>query len=766
MFRSINSKFYLLALLLALAFASGYAILAYFQEQQETSSELARQAILLKQDISAISELFSDIRFYEKVILSTQDAEADIHFGRLTAEVNNRLGQFKTRQFDQATATSLQHIEVYMQKYSEVIGRLIQLHTHRRLQSTEMETSYRAMVSIIVSHQTTTFLAPLFNFAHFFMNYQSAPDLQKYQALHLITQSLARESAKPGSDQGPLASHLTTFAKYLEESFATEREIVRTQQEVENVNALIRSSLNQMVDTSNTRLATTLADSTAIRQRLEAMFTAAMIIGILALLSILTFISRQIILPIRSIARVMQRVSQGEITARIQVNELSRDELDQFGRSFNTMLDSIEEKNIALHEYQKKLEENIREISARESESRKLSAQLQRAEKMEAIGTLAGGVAHDLNNILSGIVSYPELLLLDMPEDSPYRSSIETIQQSGQKAAAIVQDLLTLARRGVPVMQVISLNTLVNEYLASPVHQQQLKENPAVEVTARLAPDLLNIKGSPVHLAKTVMNLITNAMESITTRGKVDVRTENRSISGTMTGYDNIRQGDYAVLIVTDTGSGIGDGDINKIFEPFFTKKRMGKSGSGLGLAVVWGTVKDHNGYIDVKSREKQGTTFTLYFPITREEEENDSTGLAVDQYHGQGETVLVVDDVESQRLIASAMLTRLGYAVTTAASGEEAVQRLARQPADILVLDMLMPPGIDGLETYRRALAINPRQRAIIATGYSETARVKSTQELGASAFIKKPYTIQQLGMAIRKGLHPHQGGKGPPPP
>ncbi len=362
---------------------------------------------------------------------------------------------------------------------------------------------------------------------------------------------------------------------------------------------------------------------------------------------------------------------------------------------------------------------DITELKRAEQEKRDLEARLQRAQKMEAIGTLAGGVAHDLNNILSGIVSYPELLLMDIPLDSPQRKPILTIQKSGERAAAIVQDLLTLARRGVITTKVINLNAVIGEYLKSPEYKNLRTHHPDVQVKSSLKTNLMNMLGSPVHLSKTVMNLVTNAAEAISDEGEIIISTENRHIDKSLNGYDNIKQGDYVTLRVSDTGIGIPFKDLERIFEPFYTKKVMGKSGTGLGMAVVWGTVKDHKGYIDVKSVEGEGTTFTLYFPV-----------------------------------VASQMLTKLGYSVASVSSGEEAVDYMKNHAPDLVVLDMIMGPSMDGLDTYKKILEIHPYQKAIITSGYSETQRVKEAQRLGATSYVKKPYLLEKIGKVIRTEL------------
>jgi PAS domain S-box-containing protein len=388
------------------------------------------------------------------------------------------------------------------------------------------------------------------------------------------------------------------------------------------------------------------------------------------------------------------------------------------------------------------------------TERKRLEERLHRAEKMEALGTLAGGVAHDLNNVLGGLVGYSELLLMDIPEGNPWRRHVTSVLQSSLRAAAIIQDLLTLARRGVEISEVVNLNNVISDYFKTPEFEKLKAYHQYVTYKTDIEENLLNIKGSPVHLEKTIMNLMSNASEAISGRGEVMIRTENHCLDKPIRGYDYMREGDYVVLTVSDNGKGISSADIKKIFEPFYTKKVMGRSGTGLGLAVVWGTVKDHGGHIDVQSEDGKGSTFKIYLPVTREELSKGQQKISPDQYMGKGESILVVDDVKEQREVATSMLARLSYRVDAVSSGEEAVTYLRTQEVDLLVLDMIMDPGIDGLETYQRVLEINPKQKAVIVSGFSETDRVKRAQELGAGAYVKKPYILEKIGMAVRKEL------------
>jgi CheY-like chemotaxis protein len=353
-----------------------------------------------------------------------------------------------------------------------------------------------------------------------------------------------------------------------------------------------------------------------------------------------------------------------------------------------------------------------------------------------------------------GIVSYPEFLLSRMKADDPLYKPLKKISESGQKAAATVEDLLTLARRGVTTTEVLDFNAVVKEYLQSPEFIKLKSLHTGVRFFSKLDNTLLNLRGSALHLKKTVMNLVSNAAEAIKGRGTVLISTSNCYVDRPIRGYSDVCEGDYILLSVEDDGMGIDPKDIGQIFEPFYTNKIMGRSGTGLGMAVVWGAVQDHHGYIDVQSSPEIGTKIQIYLPITRETNDRKAEEHPQMEIQGHGESILIVDDVADQREIASKILEGLGYVVEAVESGEAALDYLKKNTVALIVLDMIMDPGMDGLETYQAIQAIRPGQKAIIVSGYSETDRVKAAQALGAGAYLKKPYVLETLGMAVRTEL------------
>ena len=396
---------------------------------------------------------------------------------------------------------------------------------------------------------------------------------------------------------------------------------------------------------------------------------------------------------------------------------------------------------------------NITERKKAAAETEQLEKQLNQAKRMESIGLMAGGVAHDLNNILSGVVGYPELILKTISEDVVLKKQIEAIQESGIRAAAVVDDLLTIARGAASTREIYNLDSLVLEYLGSLECAKIKSLYPEVVVDHQFNAKQANISCSPVHINKCLMNLVTNAVEAIKSSGTVVVATRNCFIDEAASVEQSIKIGEYVVLEVRDSGPGIAKENLEHIFEPFYSRKVMARSGTGLGLTVVWNTMQDHRGNIFVES-SSQGTTFKLFFPASQQEAGETTEKDTTDHSTTDSEHILVVDDVSLLRDLASQMLETLGYKVDSVSSGESAIQFVKEKQVDVIILDMLMEPGISGYQTYKEIIKLYPEQRAIIASGFSESDDVKATMKLGASGFIKKPYTMDELGRAVKMAL------------
>lgn len=378
------------------------------------------------------------------------------------------------------------------------------------------------------------------------------------------------------------------------------------------------------------------------------------------------------------------------------------------------------------------------------SETKKLRDLTSRAERLEAAGTVAGQVAHDFNNLLGPIVAYPEMIKAELPKGHKCIEYIKDIESTAKKMADINQDLLTLGRRGYFKKEVINLNDIIERSI------NEIKyRSPNIVFNVDKSKDLMNINAGPSQISRMLYNLVSNSLDALNWVGEIFIKTENYYADDVSIAYQIIPKGEYVKLTVSDNGTGIDPEITNKIFEPFFTTKTTEKQrGSGLGMSIVDAVMKDHDGYIDYRTRLGEGTSFYLYFPVSRDPAEKAKKEKV--KLKGN-EKLMVVDDDTMQREVIKNLLKPLGYRVTVIDSGEKALEKLKRDPQDLLILDMIMPGGIDGTETYKRVLEINPAQRAIIVSGFSETSRVKEAVKLGASSFIRKPLTKTALCLAIR---------------
>lgn len=409
--------------------------------------------------------------------------------------------------------------------------------------------------------------------------------------------------------------------------------------------------------------------------------------------------------------------------------------------------------NVAKTKVVDDLEWKNRQLMEALNELKTTQIQLMQSEKMAAVGQTAGGVAHDLNNILAGVVGYPELLLTSLPEQSEIRKPIETILKSGKRAAAIVSDLMALTQGDVRDKRAVELEALTGEVLQSEWFQQFAEDKPGVEVVTAFGDEPTIVYSSPPHIRKMMRNLLANSIFWLKGAGRVRISVCTERVHRSMDAEGNEICDSLAVLRVENNGPTISEDDCKKIFEPFYTRKILGMQGTGLGLTVVWNVVNEHGGSIAVESGPGLGNVFTIHLPadegaVPQRAEELQETGDAT------GQRILVIDDEPLQRDIAGKMLERFGYEVHLCASGEEAVKYLQKQSADLVILDMLMPPGMNGLETYQQILEIQPRQKAIIVSGYAENKDVQRAMELGAGVYVKKPYTMHQIVQSVKREL------------
>ncbi|HEU5182062.1 MAG TPA: PAS domain S-box protein [Candidatus Polarisedimenticolia bacterium] len=377
--------------------------------------------------------------------------------------------------------------------------------------------------------------------------------------------------------------------------------------------------------------------------------------------------------------------------------------------------------------------------------------QLRHSQKMEAIGTLAGGVAHDFNNLLTGILGYAELLKLGSRPGEKVFQSAEVIEKAASRAASLTQQLLGFARRGKHQNVSLDLHASIQEVTG--LLGRTLDKS--INLRQELCTEPVMIQGDPGQMGQVILNLAVNAADAMTAGGDLVFRTSIVKLTDDQRARHAGHNGAHHVLLsVTDSGCGIPSDVLPRVFEPFFTTKERGK-GTGMGLAMVYGIVQNHGGFIEIDTTVGHGTTFRLYFPEASRTDRPQSARLAAGQSRAGSGTVLVVDDEESVRCVATAFLEEMGYTVLTAKDGEEAVQiyRGSQVPIDLVIIDMIMPK-LGGRDCFRALKKVNPEVRAIISTGYDVNAAAQEILDEGMRGFIQKPYLMRQLSDVVSAAL------------
>ena len=400
----------------------------------------------------------------------------------------------------------------------------------------------------------------------------------------------------------------------------------------------------------------------------------------------------------------------------------------------------------------------IRDISERkraEAQERHLSEQLQRAQKMEAIGTLASGIAHDFNNILTGILGYAELILHQTREGEPFHKAATIIGQAAERGASLTRRILTVARKEKLERHLADLNVLVRD--AAELLRKNLPEN--IELVLDLDEKLPLLKVDPAQIDQVVMNLATNARDAMPDGGRLTIETAVASPAELQNAQSAAPREDFLRLAVSDTGIGMDEDTQQRVYDPFFTTKRTGR-GTGLGLYIVHTVISNHGGQVRLYSEPGKGTRISVYLPVTRggmDAEEPPQLDL-----RGSG-TILVIDDEYAVREMCRDLLTPLGYTVLTAGDGEEGVRayRAAQERIDLVVLDMIMPK-MDGREVFEELRKIRADARVILCSGYSPSGYtgIETLIAAGARGFVQKPFTLKAIGTAIREAL----AGTSPP--
>jgi DNA-binding response OmpR family regulator len=398
----------------------------------------------------------------------------------------------------------------------------------------------------------------------------------------------------------------------------------------------------------------------------------------------------------------------------------------------------------------------------RHTEERKkiLHDQLNRSERMASLGTLAEGAAHDLREILQPVENTAGEMLKKIEPGHEHVVKLQELDEAMRKASAVIRDLEAIGKSNTLNKTNLQINQVISDYLKSREYHQISYLSPKVKIETVFDPDLPLVLGSSHHLRQLIANLITNALESMIGGGILRIRTASKTLEAAAGRFGSRSPGDYVEIVFADTAPQLSEDDVERVFEPFYVRRRMGRRLlSGLGMTLVYRVVEDHRGFVDLRSGEAIGNIFSVYFPVSRE---SDTAILELRPDYTGSERILLVDDSEPQRTAASAMLRELGYEVSMAENGYAAVElvkaRLAdkpgKRPYDLMVIDLVLGDAFDGVETYKNVLELYPAQRAVLASGFADITRIVEARKLGISRCFQKPYTVETLGKNIRLAL------------
>jgi len=393
----------------------------------------------------------------------------------------------------------------------------------------------------------------------------------------------------------------------------------------------------------------------------------------------------------------------------------------------------------------------IRDITERrqaEEANKKLEHELRHAQKMEAIGTLAGGIAHDFNNILMNIQGNVSLMMMDIDPTDPYYENLKKIEDSVENAASLTRQILGFARGGKYYIKEMDLNELVEK--TSKLFGHARKE---ISMSTKLQENIWSVKADQSQIEQVLLNIYVNAWQAMPSGGNLYIAVKNVVIDETYITTFAIQLGRYVRMSITDTGAGMDESTRQRVFDPFFTTRGIGK-GAGLGLAAVYGIVKNHDGFITVYSEQGKGSTFNIYLPAC--EIIKDDKKKETDRRIAGTGTILFVDDEEMIIDVGQAILKKLGYNVIVATGGKEAVDVFEKNKdkIDLVILDMIMP-DMNGNEVFDRIREINPDVKVMLSSGYALNGQAAGIMDKGCNGFIQKPFNVNKLSVKLSEILH-----------
>lgn len=604
MFRTINQRFYTIAGVLVFLFCFNYVQLAYFINEETRIAAQGEDIIDIERNIRNLLNLFFRMRYWERAVFSQEFPDAEQHFGKLMAEMKSQLSIMKIRSPENDISRDLAEVAKILSSYEQNFNQLIQLNTDQRLQLTRLESSYQSLASSILDTGKLNFLKPLLVITHFQIGYVRAHQQTEYQALNVVINSLKNKFILDELLDERLESYMDGYRRVLEEDFAIDQKFKTVARHFNDTSAALTDLLGSISGRAQELLNDEFLAADAIRKRLKYSFLISSALSVVALLFILMIVARKIINPIRSVARVMMDIKAGKSSSRFDYASNQKDDIVQLGLIFNDMLDTLEQKNRQLIEYQSELEAKVQELALRQQERETLIGELEA--KNAELERFTYTVSHDLKSPLITIRGFLGFLQEDAMAGNAERmkSDIEYITAATEKMQWLLNDLLELSRIGrlMNPPEEIHFEEIVQE--ATETVSGRLN---AQKVHVKIAADQQRLYGDRQRLREVFENLLDNAIKYSHSQPAPEITVGIRSV------------GDEVIYYVQDNGIGVAPQYQNKIFG-LFEKLDPAMEGTGVGLAIVKRIIEIHGGRIWVESKGIGcGSTFCFTLPVNFE---------------------------------------------------------------------------------------------------------------------------------------------------
>ena len=601
MFRTINQRFYTIAGVLVFLFCLNYVQLAYFINEESRIAAQGEDIIDIERNIRNLLNLFFRMRYWERAVFSQEFPDAELHFGQIMAEMKSQLSILRNRSPENYISRDLEEVAKILSSYEQNFNQLIQLNTDQRLQLTRLESSYQSLASSILDTRKLNFLKPLLIITHFQIGYVRAHQQTEYQALKVVINSLKNKFIQDELLDERLESYMDSYRRVLEEDFGIDQKFKTAARHFNETSAKLTELLRSISGRAQDLLNDEFLAADAIRKRLKYSFLISSAVSVVALLFILLIVARKIINPIRSVARVIMDIKAGKSSSRFDYASGQKDDIVQLGFIFNDMLDTLEQKNRQLIEYQSELEKKVQELAVREQERETLIGELEA--KNAELERFTYTVSHDLKSPLITIRGFLGFLQEDATNGNVQRlkSDIAYITAATEKMQWLLNDLLELSRIGrlMNSPEEIDFDEIVREALEMVSGRLN-----AQKVQVKIAADRHLLYGDRQRLREVFENLLDNAIKYLHSQPAPEIKVGIRSV------------GDEVIYYVQDNGIGVAPQYQEKIFG-LFEKLDPAVEGTGVGLAIVKRIIEIHGGRIWLESKGIGcGSTFCFTLPV------------------------------------------------------------------------------------------------------------------------------------------------------